>query len=57
VFRVPEMERALEISFTPDALQGISVPANGLNSDMHASAEYRAHLVNVMARRAVATAQ
>src|SRR6185436_7711650 len=40
VFRVPEMERALEKSFTSDALQGISVSANGLNSDMHASAEY-----------------
>ena len=34
---------------TPD----IKVPADGLNSDIHASAEYRAHLVNVMARRAV----
>jgi carbon-monoxide dehydrogenase medium subunit len=57
VFRVPEMERALEKSFTPDALAGISVGADGLNSDMHASAEYRAHLVNIMARRAVATAR
>ena len=56
VFRVSQMEAALEKSFTPDALAGVSVGAEGLNSDMHASAEYRAHLVNVMARRAVAAA-
>jgi carbon-monoxide dehydrogenase medium subunit len=56
VFRVPEMEAALERSFTPDALAGVTINANGLNSDMHGSAEYRAHLVNVMARRAVAAA-
>ena len=57
VFRVPEMESALEKNFSPDALAGVSVSSNGLNSDMHGSAEYRAHLVNVMARRAVAAAQ
>jgi carbon-monoxide dehydrogenase medium subunit len=57
VFRMPEMERALEKSFTPDALSRISIPAKDLNSDMHGSAEYRAHLVNVMARRAVAVAK
>jgi carbon-monoxide dehydrogenase medium subunit len=57
VFRVPEMEAALEKSFSPDALAGVSVSPSGLNSDMHSSAEYRAHLVNVMARRAVAAAQ
>jgi carbon-monoxide dehydrogenase medium subunit len=57
VFRVPEMESALEKNFSPDALSGVSVSSNGLNSDMHGSAEYRAHLVNVMARRAVAAAQ
>ncbi len=56
VFRVPEMERALESSFSADALSGVTVGAKGLNNDMHASAEYRAHLVNVMARRAVAAA-
>ncbi len=54
VFRVPEMEKALGSSFAPDAVAGISVAADGLNSDLHASAEYRAHLVTVMAKRAVA---
>jgi carbon-monoxide dehydrogenase medium subunit len=54
VFRVPEMEAALAKSFTPDAIKDIAIKDDGLNSDIHASAEYRAHLVNVMARRAVA---
>jgi carbon-monoxide dehydrogenase medium subunit len=54
VFRVPEMEAALAKSFTPDAIKDIHIAADGLNSDIHASAEYRAHLVTVMARRAVA---
>ena len=54
VFRVPEMEAALEKSFSADAIKDIAIPDDGLNSDIHASAEYRAHLVNVMARRAVA---
>ena len=54
VFRVPAMEAALARSFTPDAIKDIAIPDTGLNSDIHASAEYRAHLVNVMARRAVA---
>jgi len=54
VFRVPEMEAALAKSFTADAIKDIAIPDSGLNSDIHASAEYRAHLVNVMARRAVA---
>jgi len=42
--------------FAADALSGASVSADGLNSDIHASAEYRANLVAVMARRAVAAA-
>jgi carbon-monoxide dehydrogenase medium subunit len=54
VFRVPEMEAALGKSFTADAIKDIAIPDDGLNTDIHASAEYRAHLVNVMARRAVA---
>jgi carbon-monoxide dehydrogenase medium subunit len=54
VFRVPAMEAALAKSFTADAIKDIAIPQDGLNSDIHASAEYRAHLVTVMARRAVA---
>jgi carbon-monoxide dehydrogenase medium subunit len=54
VFRVPAMEAALAQSFTPDAIKDITIPDDGLNSDIHASTEYRAHLVGVMARRAVA---
>src|SRR5947208_12003649 len=54
VFRVADMEAALGRSFTPDAIKDIQIPQDGLNSDIHASSEYRAHLVNVMARRAVA---
>ena len=54
VFRVAEMEEALAGDFSPDALNGIAVPMDGLNSDLHAGAEYRAHLIGVMAKRAVA---
>ncbi len=52
-FRLPDFERALAGNFSADALAGLSVSPSGLNSDMHASAEYRAHLVRVMAQRAV----
>jgi carbon-monoxide dehydrogenase medium subunit len=53
-FRVPAMEAALGKRFAVDALAGLGVPAAGLQSDGDFSAEYRAHLVGVMARRAVA---
>ena len=56
VFRVPEMEKALAADFSAKAIEGVKVPATNLNSDIHASAEYRAHLIGVMARRAVAAA-
>ena len=57
VFRESAMEAALVKSFTPDAVAGIRVSPDNLNSDLHGSAEYRAHLVTVMAKRAVAAAQ
>ena len=57
VFRQKEMEAALGKSFAPDAVASIKQPASGLNSDIHASADYRAHLVTVMAKRAVAAAK
>ena len=53
VFRVAEMEAALADSFSADAVAGISVSSDGLLSDNAAGAEYRAHLVTVMAKRAV----
>jgi carbon-monoxide dehydrogenase medium subunit len=56
VFRVAEMEQALAADFSADAVANITIAADGLNSDIHASAEYRAHLVSVMAKRAVAAA-
>ena len=56
VFRHKEMEAALEKSWSADAIKDIKTPSDGLNGDIHASPEYRAHLIGVMARRAVAAA-
>ncbi len=56
VFRSEAIEVALAKSFTPDALSGVTVSPDDLMSDLHASAEYRANLVVVMAKRAVAKA-
>ena len=56
VFRVPALEAALAKSFTPAAVEGFVQPDADLTSDLHGSAAYRAHLVTVLAKRAVALA-
>jgi aerobic carbon-monoxide dehydrogenase medium subunit len=56
VFRWTEAEAALAERFAPQALEGLAASPDGLNSDIHADAEYRAHLIGVMARRAVQAA-
>jgi carbon-monoxide dehydrogenase medium subunit len=56
VFRQADMEKALAAKFAPESVANIRQKQDGLNSDLHASAEYRAHLVTVMARRAVEAA-
>ncbi len=53
VFRVPEMESALAANFAPNAVADILISDDDLNSDIHAANDYRAHLVTVMAKRAV----
>ena len=57
VFRWTQAEAALSAHFDAGALESIELAADGLNADMHASAEYRAHCVKVMAKRAVAAAR
>ena len=53
VFRVSDMEKALTAKFAADSVTSIKVPADDLNADLHAQADYRAHLITVMAGRAV----
>jgi carbon-monoxide dehydrogenase medium subunit len=55
VFRATAMEKTLTAKFSDEALTGLAVSADGLNADMHATPEYRAHLIGVMAGRAVAS--
>ena len=56
-FRVPALEAALSANWSPDAVKGIAVSADKLNSDLHASAEYRANLISVLTKRAVTAAK
>jgi aerobic carbon-monoxide dehydrogenase medium subunit len=56
VFRATTLESALEANFSPAALTGAKIPADGLISDLHADADYRARLIVVMAIQAVAAA-
>ena len=55
-FRQTEMEKALAQKFAPESVANIKVKPDGLNNDLHASPEYRAHLITVMAKRAVEAA-
>ncbi len=55
VFRSKELETALSSNFSTSAIDNVSVSSKGLNSDIHASAEYRAHLIKVMTRKAVSS--
>lgn len=54
VFRAPDLERLLSEKFSPDSVAGFRYPADGLNADMHGDADFRANLIGVLARRAVA---
>ncbi len=56
VMRVAAMESALKANWSAGALDTIKIPAAGLLSDIHGSADYRANLIKVMAQRAVAAA-
>lgn len=57
VFRAKPIEEALSKGFSPDSLAGVTIDPSGLNTDIHADAAYRAHLIVVMAKRAVAAAK
>ena len=54
VFRSPEMENALASDFSMQSVDAVSLESTDFNSDIHASSEYRSHLVTVMAKRAIA---
>jgi carbon-monoxide dehydrogenase medium subunit len=54
VYRAADIERALAAEFSEVAVERVSVSPDGLFSDLHGTAEYRAHLIKVLAKRAVA---
>ena len=53
VFRCKKLEEALSGNFSPSAIDSINISSKGFNADIHASAEYRAHIIKVLAKRAV----
>ena len=55
VFRSKELETALSSNFSPSTIDGVNISDKGLNSDIHASSEYRAHIIKVMTRKAVSS--
>ena len=55
VFRSKELESALSSNFSSSTIESVNVSSKGLNSDIHASAEYRAHIIKVMAKKAVSS--
>jgi len=55
VFRSKELESALSSNFSPSAIDKVTISSKSLNSDIHGSSEYRAHLIKVMARKAVSS--
>ncbi|HMM93186.1 FAD binding domain-containing protein [Bradyrhizobium sp.] len=56
VMRVGAIEAALKANWSPGAIDGVKIPADGLLSDIHGTADYRANLIKVMAQRAVQAA-
>ena len=55
VFRCKKLEDALSNNFSPSAIDNVNILSKGFNSDIHASAEYRAHIIKVMAKKAVSS--
>ncbi len=55
VFRSKELETALSTNFTSSAIDNINIRSDGFNEDIHASAEYRAHIIKVMTKKAVSS--
>ena len=55
VFRSKELESALSNNFSPSAIDSVNISSKGFNTDIHASADYRAHIIKVMAKKALSS--
>ena len=55
VFRCKKVEDALSNNFSSSAIDAVNISSKGFNSDIHATAEYRAHIIKVMAKKAVSS--